>query len=103
MNSKDLDGHTPLYIASKNGYTAIINLLRKWENSNSRKGQDKEDLIKIASNNLARSHIMDLCEASKEADPKKMNFLLSCGEEINKKKTIFGIFPLLEAVKSFEK
>ena len=30
MNSKDLDGHTPLYIASKNGYTAIINLLRKW-------------------------------------------------------------------------
>ena len=41
MNSKDLDGHSPLYIASKNGYTAIINLLRKWENSNSRKGQDK--------------------------------------------------------------
>lgn len=32
-----------------------------------------------------------------------MNFLLSCGEEINKKKTIFGTFPLLEAVKAFEK
>lgn len=44
---------------------------------------------------------MDLCDASKEADSKNINFLLSCGEEINKKKTIFGIFPLLEAVKSF--
>lgn len=31
-----------------------------------------------------------------------MNFLLSCGEEINKKKTIFGTFPLLEAVKAFQ-
>lgn len=52
-------------------------------------------MIKIANHNLARSHIMDLCEASKVADPKKMNFLLSCGEEINKKKTIFGTFALL--------
>jgi ankyrin repeat protein len=46
---------------------------------------------------------MDLCEASKEANSETMNFLLSCGEEINKKKTIFGTFPLLEAVKAFEK
>ena len=46
---------------------------------------------------------MDLCEASKEADPKTMSFLLSCGEEINKKKTVFGIFPLLEAVRAFER
>lgn len=41
MNSKDLEGHTPLYIASKNGYTAIINLLRKWQSSFNKKSQDK--------------------------------------------------------------
>jgi ankyrin repeat protein len=46
---------------------------------------------------------MDLCDASKEADSKNMSFLLSCGEAINKKKTIFGTFALLEAIKSFEK
>jgi len=38
---------------------------------------------------------MDLCDASKEADSKTINFLLSCGEDINKKKTIFGTFALL--------
>lgn len=102
MESKDADGHNILYIASQNGSTAILNLLRKWEGS-AGKGQDKDDLIKIACHNLARSHIMDLCEASKEADPNKMNFLLSCGEDLNKKKTIFGTFALLEAVKSYEK
>jgi len=32
MDAKDKDEHTPLYIASKNGSTAIINLLKKWEN-----------------------------------------------------------------------
>lgn len=95
MASKDLDGHTPLHTASKNGYTAIINLLRKWESQASKKLQDTEDLIKVANHNLARSHILDLCEASKLADSRKMNFLLSCGEEINKKKTIFGTFALL--------
>jgi len=31
MESKDKDGHTPLYIASKNGCIAIINLLKKWQ------------------------------------------------------------------------
>lgn len=92
MNSKDLDGHTPLYIASKNGYTAIINLLRKWENSNSRKGQDKEDLIKIANNNLARSHIMDLCEASKEADPKKNELSAFLWRRNKQKKRQFLVF-----------
>ena len=46
---------------------------------------------------------MDLCEASKKADTNTINFLLSCGEEVNKKKTIFGTFPLLEAVKAYEK
>lgn len=65
MNSKDLEGHTPLHTASKNGYTAIINLLKKWESKTIKKTQDTEDLIKIANHNLARSHIMDLCEASK--------------------------------------
>lgn len=60
-------------------------------------------MIKIACHNLARSHIMDLCEASKESNSTTMNFLLSCGEEINKKKTIFGTFALLEAIKAFEK
>jgi hypothetical protein len=44
---------------------------------------------------------MDLCEASKQADTSNINFLISCGEAINKKKTIFGTFALLEAVKSF--
>ncbi len=95
MEGKDVNGHTPLFLASKDGCTAILNLLKKWEGSGAKKGQDKDDLIQIASHNLARSHIMDLCEASKEADPKKMNFLLSCGEELNKKKTIFGTFALL--------
>jgi len=33
MDAKDKDEHTPLYIASKNGSTAIINLLKKWENT----------------------------------------------------------------------
>jgi hypothetical protein len=40
MNSKDLEEHTPLYTASKNGYTAIINLLRKWESIAIKKSQD---------------------------------------------------------------
>lgn len=59
--------------------------------------------MKIANNNLARSHIIDLCEASKLADVKPLNFLISCGEEVNEKKTIFGIFPLIEAIRSYEK
>ena len=52
---------------------------------------------------MARSQILDLCEASKNSDIQAMNFLISCGENINKKKTIFGTFALLEAVKSFKK
>ena len=57
--------------------------------------------MKAAENNLARSHIIDLCSASKLSDTKTLNFLLSCGEEVNKKKSIFGTFALLEAVKYF--
>lgn len=101
LEAKDKDGRTPLFIASKDGCTAIINLIRKY--TKSKDSEDKEDLIKIACHNLARSHIMDLCEASKTSDSKTMNFLLSCGQEINKKKTIFGTFALLEAIKAFEK
>lgn len=101
LASKDKDGHNPLFLASKDGCTAMINLISKLESSVSKRGQDKEGLLRVACHNLARSHIMDLCEASKEADSKNMNFLLSCGEEINKKKTIFGTFALLEAVKAF--
>jgi hypothetical protein len=36
--------------------------------------------MKAANHNLARSLIIDLCDASKLADVKPMNFLLSCGE-----------------------
>ena len=57
--------------------------------------------MKIASHNLARSHIIDLCDAAKLPDPKSLNFLLSCGDEINGKKTIFGTFALLESIKAF--
>ncbi len=32
-----------------------------------------------------------------------MNYLISCGDSVNTKKTIFGTFPILEAVKSFRK
>lgn len=101
LAEKDKDGRTPLYIASKDGCTAIINLIRKQQTSKTKQGEDKEDLIKIACNNLARSHIMDLCDASKVSDSKTMNFLLSCGESVNKKKTIFGTFALLESIKCF--
>ena len=51
--------------------------------------------MKVANHNLARSLIIDLCDASKLSDVKPMNFLLSCGEQINKKKSIFGTFPLI--------
>ena len=57
--------------------------------------------MKVASHNLARSHIIDLCDAAKLSDTKPLNFLLSCGDEINGKKTIFGTFALLESIKAF--
>jgi hypothetical protein len=44
---------------------------------------------------MARSQILDLCEASKKSDLNSMNFLISCGENLNKKKSIFGTFALL--------
>ena len=84
-----------MHLASKDGCTAILNLIRKVQTPKHKKEEDKEDLIKIANHNLARSHIMDLCDASKLSDSKNMNFLLACGEAINKKKTIFGTFALL--------
>lgn len=51
--------------------------------------------MKVADNNLARSHIIDLCDASQLADVKSLNFLISCGEEVNNKKSIFGTFALI--------
>ena len=95
LESKDQYGHNPMFLASKDGCTAILNLIRKVQTPKHKKAEDKEDLIKIANHNLARSHIMDLCDASKQSDSKNMNFLLACGEAINKKKTIFGTFALL--------
>jgi hypothetical protein len=77
----------------------MINLLKRYEGKQGQ--EDKEEIMSMASHNLARSHIMDLCDASKLSDTKSMNFLLMCGEEVNKKKTIYGTFPLLEASKAF--
>lgn len=77
----------------------MINLLKRYERKQGQ--EEKEEIMSMASHNLARSHIMDLCDASKLSDTKSMNFLLMCGEEVNKKKTIYGIFPLLEASKAF--
>ena len=100
LEAKDKDQKTPLYIASKNGSTKMINFLKKYAPKT--KEEDKKQIIKVAGHNLARSHILDLCEASTLIDTKPLNFLLSCGEDINNKKTIYGTFALLEAVKSFQ-
>lgn len=35
--------------------------------------------MKVALNNLARTRIIDLCEASKLGDTQPLNFLISCG------------------------
>lgn len=81
-----------MFLASKNGSTALLNLLGRF----GCKVKDQEsELLKVAGHNLARSHILDLCEASKRSDARTMNFLISCGESVNKKKTIFGRFALL--------
>lgn len=55
----------------------MINVLKKYEAKT--KKEDQEEIMKVASNNLARSHIIDLCEASKLSDIRPLNFLLSCG------------------------
>ena len=71
----------------------MINLLQKY--APAPKVEEKQEIMKVAENNLARSHIIDLCEASHLADIKPLNFLISCGEEVNGKKTIFGTFALI--------
>lgn len=93
LEMKDKDNQSALYIASKNGSTAMINLLQKY--SIDPETEYKQLIMKAADNNLARSHIIDLCDASKLSDVKPLNFLISCGEEVNGKKTIFGTFALI--------
>lgn len=78
LQTKDKDGRSPLFISSKNGSTAMINLLQKY--APAPKDDEKQEIMKAADNNLARSHIIDLCEASHLADTKPLNFLISCGE-----------------------
>jgi hypothetical protein len=56
----------------------MINLLQKY--APAPKDDEKQEIMKAADNNLARSHIIDLCEASHLADTKPLNFLISCGE-----------------------
>lgn len=78
LETKDKDGQSPLYIASKNGSTAMINLLHKYAGAPN--NEEKQEIMKVAENNLARSHIIDLCEASQLPDIKPLTFLISCGE-----------------------
>ena len=46
LEMRDKDDHTPLYISSKNGSTAMINLLQKHESKI--KVEDQEEIMKIA-------------------------------------------------------
>lgn len=59
---------------------------------------DHQNVVEIAKNNSVRNTIMDLCEASELGDNSTINLLINCGQDINTKKTIFGITPLYNSM-----
>lgn len=59
LNAKDKNDQSPLYIASKNGSTAMINFLQVLVPNT--KLEEKQEIMKVALHNLARSRIIDLC------------------------------------------
>ena len=88
-----------MHLASYEGSSSISMLLKRLgAQISDTEDSDGQKVVEIAKNNSVRKVITNLCEASEEGDNQTISLLINCGQDINAKKTIFGVTPLYNSI-----
>lgn len=84
-----------MHLASFYGdFTLVKFLLTIGADPSKTDNKSKKEVLYFAVNSETRNSLIDLKDAARKGDVKSLKELVNCGNEINSKKTIFGIAPI---------
>ncbi|CAD8136125.1 unnamed protein product [Paramecium octaurelia] len=104
VNQQDIDGYTPMHLASFAGdFAAIQFMLFLGADPKIKCKRKIRTPLEYASNDSVRKYLMDLNNAVEEGDDKSFTLLVNCGQRVNGKSTIYGITPVHKAIEQTHK
>ena len=96
----DKDDHTPLHAAAYFGnYAMVRHFLKLGADPDARDSQGRNPLD-VSKDKFCRNVLSNLNEVAYDSDIRNLNFLVSCGNKIDEKLSIFGEAPIHKAVLS---
>lgn len=99
LNAKDRFGETPLHIASRNGSYILVSRFLK-QGARLYRNINGDFPLELAKDKFTRKALTNLNKESKKCSESNINELVSHGEDVNDRLTIFGATPLQKAIES---
>ena len=102
LNIQDVNYHSPLHVASFFGdFKASRVMVKKGAEPSSAAYPTRP--LEVGKDKFSRGVLQNLNKAATEANTKELKFLVNCGNQIDKRQSIFGEAPIHKAVLSHER
>ena len=95
----DKNDHTPLHVSSYKGDFKSSRLFTSL-GADAQSAANSEDPLKVAKDKYTRDVLQTLTDAAQTANPKDLQYLVNCGEDIDAKASIIGQAPIHRVVLS---
>ena len=95
----DKNDHTPLHVSSFKGDFKSSRLFTTL-GADAQSAANSEDPLTVAKDKYTRDVLRTLTDAAQTANPKDLQYLVNCGEDIDAKASIIGQAPIHKVVLS---